>query len=421
MTSPRNTELITVDLTAMANGGRALGRVGGQVVLVPYTIPGERVEARIVDSRGRALFAEGVTLLDASADRVYPECPHFGPGRCGRCQWQHIRYDAQLLLKQDVLADQLMRIGGLDEPTLERVLRPIIRSPSEWEYASSLTFAVTPDGLALPSLDNDRQVVIETCLILHPDLQDILTQIQFEPDAKIERLRLMRGTDGAPMIVLSVIDEADAPELDLDFTASINLILPDLTPVNLIGDLHVTVEVNGRSFRVTAGSALRANYAQLGALADVVRTSLALQGGEFVLDLYSGVGLFAASVAALGARVTAVESYPPAAADAALNTADLAVTVVHDTAENALRSSAAATPDAVIVDPPSDGLSLAVVDALGAQVRPRRVVYVSSDAATLARDVKRLIRYGYAVESVQPIDLSPQTYYLDSVVTLVRD
>lgn len=244
MTQHPSHDTITIELAAMANGGRALGRVDGQVVFVPYTIPGERVEARIVESRGRALFAEGITLLEASADRVYPECPHFGPGRCGRCQWQHIHYDAQLLLKQDVLADQLMRIGGLDETILERTLKPIIRSPSAWQYANSLSFTITPDGLALPSLDNDRQVVIETCLILHPDLQDVLSKVQFEPDAKVERVRLMRGTEGAPMMVLSVIDEADAPELELDFTASVNLILPDLTPVNLIGDLHVTVMVN---------------------------------------------------------------------------------------------------------------------------------------------------------------------------------
>ncbi|MBK9121970.1 MAG: class I SAM-dependent RNA methyltransferase [Chloroflexi bacterium] len=421
MTQHPSSEIITVDLTAMANGGRALGRVDGQVVFVPYTIPGERVEARVVDSRGRALFAEGVTLLDASADRVYPECPHFGPGRCGRCQWQHIQYDAQLLLKQDVLADQLMRIGEMDEATLERTLRPIIRSPSEWQYASSLSFTITPDGLALPSLDNDRQVVIETCLILHPELQEVLSKVQFEPDAKIERVRLVRGTEGAPMMVLSVIDEADAPELELDFTASVNLILPDLTPVNLIGDLHVTVMVNERPYRVTAGSAIRANYEQLDALVDAVEAGLALQGGEFVLELYCGVGLFAACAAKLGAQVTAVESYPSAAADAAQNTADLGVTVIQDTVENVLQSSAASTPDAVIVDPPSDGLSLTVMDSLGQQLRPRRIVYVSSDAATLGRDIKRLVRYGYAVDSVQPIDLSPQTYYLDSVVTLVRD
>ncbi|GIK29654.1 MAG: class I SAM-dependent RNA methyltransferase [Chloroflexi bacterium] len=420
MTQHPSHDTITIELAAMANGGRALGRVDGQVVFVPYTIPGERVEARIVESRGRALFAEGITLLEASADRVYPECPHFGPGRCGRCQWQHIHYDAQLLLKQDVLADQLMRIGGLDETILERTLKPIIRSPSAWQYANSLSFTITPDGLALPSLDNDRQVVIETCLILHPDLQDVLSKVQFEPDAKVERVRLMRGTEGAPMMVLSVIDEADAPELELDFTASVNLILPDLTPVNLIGDLHVTVMVNGRPYRVTAGSAIRANYDQIGALIGAAEAGLALQGGESVLDLYAGVGLFAASAAMLGAQVTAVESYPSAAADAVENTADLPVTVIHDTVENALQSSTASTPDAVIVDPPSDGLSLAAMDALGQQVRPRRIVYVSSDAATLGRDIKRLVRHGYSVENIQPIDLSPQTYYLDSVVTLTR-
>ncbi|MBL8157322.1 MAG: TRAM domain-containing protein, partial [Anaerolineae bacterium] len=113
--TPPDTGTFDLDLEAMAHGGSALGRFGQQTVFVPYTIPGERVHARVVAQKGRVLFAEGLTLLESSADRVYPACPHFGPGRCGRCHWQHIAYPAQLLLKQDVLADQLERIGGLTE------------------------------------------------------------------------------------------------------------------------------------------------------------------------------------------------------------------------------------------------------------------------------------------------------------------
>jgi 23S rRNA (uracil1939-C5)-methyltransferase len=140
---------LTID--SIANGGAGVGINRKRPVFVPYTIPGERVIARPVDIGERHTIAEGVKLLDASADRVYPVCPHFGPQRCGRCQWQHIAYDAQLLLKQDILADQLGRLGGLSDREIEAALRPTIASPEQWAYNYHMTFSVTEDlQLAVP-------------------------------------------------------------------------------------------------------------------------------------------------------------------------------------------------------------------------------------------------------------------------------
>jgi 23S rRNA (uracil1939-C5)-methyltransferase len=413
-------ETIEVELTAMANGGSALGRSNGRVVFVPYTIPGETVRARVVNSRGRVLFAEGETLLAASDDRVLPECPHFGPGRCGRCQWQHIRYEAQLLLKQDVLADQMARVGDFDEATLESAIRPVIASETPWGYAFSLAFIPTPDGLALVGADDSPPSVISECHILHPDLADLLGQFEFEPDAKLQRVRLMRASSGEIMLVLTVNDIEDAPNLELDFPASINLILPDNLPVNLVGDLALTYMLIGKPFRVTAGTFLRANVAMLDTLAGLVLEGLALTGGEVVLDLYGGFGLFSAVAAPDAAQIVLVDSYQPAAEDARVNLADFQhVSVIEDTVESVLERWAGAL-DRVILDPPADGLSLIVVDAME-MLKPGRIVYVSSDPATLARDAKRLARHGYRLASLQPIDLSPQTYFIDCVATLVLE
>lgn len=406
-----------LELIAMANGGSALGRHDGRAVFVPYTIPGERVRVRITEERGRVAFAEGLTLIEASADRVFPTCPHFGPGRCGRCQWQHIRYEAQLLLKLDVLADQLSRIGGFSDSALEQALQPVIASASEWGYANHLTLSVTPDGLALPRAGLPGSVAIDECRILNADLEGLLDRVQFDSSSKVQRIRLARGSDGALMLVLYVLDADDVPEMELDFTASVNLILPDNVPVNLIGDLALTVVASGRQFRVTAGSFIRANYDQLSALSLAVAKGLDLRGGETVLDLYGGIGMYSAAVAQDAAAVTLVESYPTACDDARHNLADLpSVQVVESTVEHFLTEQTA-TPDRVIVDPPPEGLSLAAIDALTDMKIPR-IVYVSSDAATLGRDAKRLSNHGYRLESVQPIDLSPQTYYVDSVVTM---
>lgn len=418
-------EPFELELNAMAHGGSALGRHGKQTVFVPYTIPGERVLARIVTDRGRVAFAEGVRLLDASADRVYPRCPHFGPGRCGRCQWQHLDYEAQILIKQDVLTDQLARIGGFDDATLDAVLLPIIRSPEIWTYNYHMTLHVADDGTpgfpgsAIPGGVPGAPILIDECHIMHPDLLDLLHQLDMDVSG-LTRLRLQTDSDHALMLILSVRSEQDLPELLIDFSASINLLTPDHEPANLVGDLHSRYVVGERSFRVTAGSEFRANLSQLGNLGDVVRSMLALTGSEIVLDLYSGTGFFAALIAQDAVQVVTVDSYPPAVLDALNNLAgDDRVTVLEGTVEDLLPRLDVEF-DAAIVDPPAEGLSLEAVDAL-AERRIPRLVYVSSDPATLARDAQRLTAHGYRLAQVQPLDLNPQTYYIDAVALLIYD
>jgi 23S rRNA (uracil1939-C5)-methyltransferase len=409
-----------LELDAMAHGGSALGRHGKQIVFVPYTIPGERVEARIVSEKGRVAFAEGVRLLDVSADRVYPRCPHFGPGRCGRCQWQHIDYAAQTLLKQDVLADQLSRVGSFDDATIEAALRPIIPAPQPWEYNYHMTLRIGPDGRFgfRAAGDGERTFAISECHILHPDLLNLYNSLDLDFTGA-NRMTLQMGSDGAQMLILSVDDENDVPELLADLAVSINALLPDNEPVNLIGDSHVRYTVNGRSFRVTAGSSFRPNLPALGGLADAVLAALDLKGGEGVLDLYAGVGFFGAFAADAAGLVTVIESYPPAATDADDNLAELDhVDVIEGAVEDVL-PELEETYDAALLDPPGSGLSAEAVDLLAESGIPR-LVYVSSDAATLARDAQRLVRHGFRLESVQALDLAPQTYTIDTVAVLSR-
>ena len=412
----QNTFELSID--SIANGGAGMGFHRRQPVFVPYTIPGERVIARPVEQAERHMIAEGVKLLDASADRVYPVCPHFGPGRCGRCQWQHIRYEAQLLLKQDILADQLGRLGGLTDREIEAALRSVIGSPEQWGYNTQITFNVTPDlKLAFPSADGKSYFPIEVCHILHPDLLDLYHQLDLDL-TDIKRVRLQIGSDGERMIVLFLAQD-EAPELETDLTASINVLLPDNEPMNLIGDSHSRYTINERSFRVTAGSSFRANLSQMPSLVATVEMLLDLQGSETVLDLYAGVGVFSAFAAPKASLVTLVESYPPAVTDADENLADFEnVDVIEGSVEEVLETLDEAY-DAAIVDPPSRGLSKEVIDGLvGTQAA--RIVYVSDDPASLARDAKRLSQQGYRLAVAQPLDFAPQTYYLETAALFLR-
>lgn len=403
---------IEIELEAMAHGGSALGRHNKRTVFVPYTIPGEKVAVRIVEDRGRVAFAEGVTLLEASADRVYPRCKHFGPGRCGRCHWQHIRYEAQLLLKQDVLADQLARIGGFEDADVQ----PVIASPQEWGYNHHMTMLV--DGKpGFPGTDGRSVIPIEECHILHPELLALYHALDLDFNG-VRQLKLQIGTDGRHMLILTMADES-APELETDLPTSVNLLLADGEPVNLVGESHSRYTINGRTFRVTAGSSFCANVAQISNLVRVVLDALKLSGGESVLDLYGGVGVFSAFMADQAGLVTLVESFPPAVTDADENLADSEnVDLIEGTVEDVLLALEGHF-DAAVLDPPGEGLSTTVVDTL-AERGISRLVYVSGDPATLARDAKRLVAHGYRLGVVQPIDLAPQTYFIDAVALLEK-
>jgi 23S rRNA (uracil1939-C5)-methyltransferase len=411
-------ETFDLELTAMAHGGSALGRHENRTIFVPYTIPGEIVSARILQDKGRIAFAEGVKLIAASEDRVFPRCAYFGPNRCGRCQWQHIDYAAQLLLKQDVLADQLARIGGFDDAEVH----PVIPSPQQWGYNHHMTLIPNADGmLGFPGADGESVMPVDECHILHPDLLALYETLDLEFTG-LRSLKLQIGTDGSHMIILAVDDEKDAPELSTDLSTSVNLILPDNVPVNLIGDSHSRYEIGGRKFRVTAGSAFRANVSQIQTLAKRVVDLLAVDEHTAVLDLYAGVGVFSAFLAPQVALITLVESYPPSVTDADQNLADFEnVDVIEGSVEDVLASldESGTVYDVADLDPPPSGLSIEAVDGLAASGIPR-LVYVSGDPATLARDAKRLVKHGYTLGGVYPIDCSPHTYYIDSIAVLKR-
>ncbi len=405
-----------VEIESMAHGGSGLARHKGNPVFVPYTIPGERVLVRRVDTDDKRILAEGLTLLDASADRVFPVCPHFGPHKCGRCHWQHVSYAAQLLIKQDILADQLSRVGDLSDREILAALRPVIASPDEWYYNHHMTLTVTADGqIGFPDADGRGTFPIEECHILHPDLLGLYQQLDIDLTG-FKRVRLQQGSDGQQMIILTTLSE-NAPELETDLPTSINLILPDNVPMNLIGDSHSRYTVNGHSFRVTAGSYIRPNYAQLGNLVTSTLQLLDLRGGENVLDLYAGVGMFSRFAAQTAALVTLVESYPPAVTDADDNLADLDNVDVFEGGVESVLPSLEDRYAAAIVDPTA-ALSR---EAFASITQVPRLVYISDDPATLAKEAKRLKRAGYQLVAAQPIDLSPQTYYVDTIALFQRD
>ncbi|MEO1290459.1 MAG: rRNA adenine N-6-methyltransferase family protein [Chloroflexota bacterium] len=408
-------------LKAMANGGFALGTHNKRTTFIPYTIPGEIVRARLTEQKKHVDFATGVELIQASGDRVFPECSHFGQNQCWSCQWQHITYDAQLLLKQDVLADQLYRVGKFEDRIVERVLKPVIPSEQQWEYNYNATLIRDKKGqFGYYKIDGREIQPISHCPVLHPELQALYSMIDID-FADVERMQLWVGSDNRTMIVLEMNSE-DMPQLNADFPTSVNVVLPDNEPVNLVGESALFYEVAERLFRVTVGGSFRANVAQIQPLIGTILEMLNLSDNDSVLDLYAGVGIYSAFLAPRAGLVTLVESYPPTATDAEENLKDFEnVDIVEGSVEDVLASLIEANEiyEVAVLDPPSSGLSREVIGQIS-ELNIKRLAYVSSDPATLARDARQLVQQGYELQRIQPIDFAPQTYYLDAVALFTK-
>lgn len=412
---------VKLEITDMAQGGFALATHLGKPVFVPYTLPGESIRAQISEDRGSVIFARGIDLQAASADRVSARCAHFGPGRCWGCHFQHIDYQAQLLLKQDVLADQLARVGKLPDSLIDDVVRPLVPASRLWGYNHRLTLSRYANGAwGLPRQGKAGIEALAECHTSHPDLMDTLGKLDTDYE-RARRMTLQRGSDGRIMIIFHV-DEEEAPALRTDLPLSVNLILPDNSPINLIGDAHSTVSVANREIRITAGSYMRPNISQIGALAEEILKALGLDGNEQVLDLYAGVGLFSAAMAERAKLISLVDSYPPAANDAEFNLREFDhIDIVEGQVEAVLADMAAesATYDVALIDPPRSGINSGIVDSL-LELRLRRLVYVSGDPASLARDSRRLIDAGFQLQTVQAVDMAPHTFYITAIAAFAR-
>jgi 23S rRNA (uracil1939-C5)-methyltransferase len=411
-------DTITVELTTMAHGGDALGRSEGKVVFVPYAMPGETVLAEITEDKGHYAFARLVEVVEPSPQRVDPPCPYFGQGKCGGCQWQHIDYDAQVRLKRDILVDQLERIGDVEDP----LVHPTVADETGWAYRNHAQFRPAAEGgLGFQRGSGgqadgakDTEIVpVDFCMILHPMLSDLYDLIDLDVKGLV-RLVLRAGVGTGDRLIGFEMEEDKPPALEADETVSCVMLLEEGGYANLIGDNYITEIVADHVYRISASSFFQVNTRQAAQLVGLASVYLDLEGSETVLDAFCGVGLFTTHLAEEAELVIGIESLPSAVDDLLLNTEGHAnVEIIEGAVEDVLPEIAVPV-DAVLLDPPRGGVDRHALDAL-VDLEPSRIVYVSCDPATLARDAKRLESKGYALIEVQPVDMFPQTYHVESV------
>lgn len=429
---------VTID--SLAHGGDAVARLDdGRVAFVRGGCPGDVAEIEVTADRGRHVEARVASLLEPSTDRVEPPCPYFGV--CGGCQWQHVSMPAQHSAKARIVTDALARIGGLSVD-----VAPTVASPEPYGYRNKVEFVAEESTgglrLGLHKLGDPAIVPVDRCLLLPPAVQDAprslegalrylsgrhgslgLRRVALRTSRATGDVEVALWTDPGPfprqMAAKAISDAVGAKGV-------VRVLVKGLEKERRVTGVEVltgrgnwTERLAGERIAVSAPSFFQVNTGAAESLVASVLERLSPEENDRVLDLYSGVGTFTLPLAARASEVVAVEASRHALADLRrnLDRAGVYADVVGGDVSRELPTLG--TFDLAVVDPPRTGLHPDALDALAATAA-RRIVYVSCDPATLARDAARLNAAGYRVANVEPHDLFPQTYHIESVALFER-
>lgn len=398
---------LELEVGSVAAGGACVARApDGRVVFVRHAIPGERVRAVVTATTKTYLRADAVAVLDASPDRVAPPCRYARPGRCGGCDWQHIALPRQRLLKGELVAEQLQRLSGV---TRDVVVEAVPGDVDGLRWRTRVQFAVDREGR--PGLHKHRSHQLEhidACLIATEAVEAVGAERLSWPGAQAVEVTAAGAQRVAHVVGRRVVD---LPDVDA------GLVVNDKPRRVPHGVRH---DVLGRRFEVSAGGFWQVHPGAAAVLAQAVLDGLDPRPGNSVVDLYAGVGLFAALLAdRVGPEgsVLAIEGDRRACADAARNTADQAHAKVRTAAIDAATVRRLARPDLVVLDPPRAGAGTEVAQAIVGLV-PRRVAYVACDPATFARDLRVFVDAGWAMSSLRAFDVFPMTEHVEVVAIL---
>jgi len=446
---------LVVTLSGTDRSGAAVARLGEERLLVHGAIVGERVRVRPGRDVGHGTLAELLEVVEPSAERVVPRCRHAAV--CGGCTWQHVAYPEQLRLKTWLLDRVLRRVLGDASPAVEPMRgTPAGADGMPWGFRqkSAFVFAPGPGGsLAMGHFIRGTHEVVpvvecpvhpqranEVAFALHDELRKASIAAAGERLRGLARHVLVRTTeDGSEAVALLVATRDDAslegplqalgrrperPEgLALNLHDRPGPYLLGGTTRRVFGRGHVREEALGPAFLVSPTAFFQTNVAAAGELVRLV--AAALPSPSRVLDLYSGAGLFALSLARLGHAVTGVEESRKAGRDAELNRrtnglGEESLRLVPASAEAALPRFEPGAFDAVVLDPPRDGASAAVLRQVFQRLSPPRAVLVSCNPDALARELQQALRAGYRALRVQPVDMFPHTPHVEAVAVLER-
>ena len=458
-----------VTITDVAAEGKAIARVDDMVVFVPYVVPGDVVDLQVKRKKHHYAEAEAVYFHSYSPVRAVPFCQHYGV--CGGCKWQILPYEEQIKYKQKQVTDNLTRIGKIELPEISPILGSkktqyyrnkleYTFSNKRWLTAEEVKQEMTYDqmnavGFHIPTAF-DKVLAIEKCWLqddITNRLRNSIRDFAYAHGYSFQNLRTHEGmlrnlivrtsSTGELMVILVCKIESDE-EMEryrelLQFVADtfpeitsllyfinnkVNDTITDLEVHTFCGKDHIYEEMEGLRFKVGPKSFYQTNSEQAYELYKVAREFAGLTGNELVYDLYTGTGTIANFVARQARQVVGIEYVPEAIEDAKVNSningitntlfyaGDMKDLLTDDFIQEHGR------PDVIITDPPRAGMHQDVVDVI-LRAEPQRIVYVSCNPATQARDLQ-LLDAKYRVTAVQPVDMFPHTHHVENVVRLEK-
>jgi len=427
---------VEITIEKLIYGGEGLAHHDGSTIFVPFVLPAERIAAATVEQKKKFIRARVERMLQPSPNRASARCPHFGV--CGGCDYQHIPYDSQLKYKTEILGETLRRIGRIEWPG-----EITTHASPPWAYRNRAQWKVRPLGedgagglgIGYFRANSTALCTVEDCAILSPLLLKTLLALRAGAAAgmlprEMREIEAFAGGDDSKLLITATF--AGFPPRAQELVEKLRGILPEIESLlfhdptrermELDGPGFVECEAAGSTYRVGHFSFFQVNRFLAGELARVVAEEEA--DGRLAFDLFAGVGLFSVPLAKRFARVIAVESNPAAARDLEANTSGRIarsgrIIEVRSADVEQFLTKLKERPELVVLDPPRAGLTPGIIKQL-ARIAPARITYVSCDPPTLARDLAAFTKAGYDISGVHLFDLFPQTFHMETVVSLRR-
>lgn len=455
-----------VEITGVAAEGKSIARVDDMVVFIPYGAPGDVVNIKLDKKKRNYAEAHIVDMVKPSPDRVTPACEHFGV--CGGCKWQHIPYESQLRYKRDQVVDALTRIAKVEIPEVN----PTLGSKETFCYRNKLEYTFSCKcWITFEDLRSGREIADRNALGFHIPgafdkvldikkcwLQDDLSNrirlfvrqyalakgyefYDIKAQQGLMRTLMVRIASTGEVMLIVVFARPEQEKID-DLMDAIAAEFPEITSLLYVvnqkvndtiadqevityrGRDYINEEMEGLQFRIGPKSFYQTNSLQAYELYKVARRMACLKPDDLVYDLYTGTGTIANFVARQVKKVVGIEYVPEAIADAKLNSEvngiDNTIFFAGDMKDVLTDGFIAehGRPDVMIIDPPRAGMHEDVVNVI-LNARPERIVYVSCNPATQARDLALMDEF-YRVEEVQPVDMFPHTHHVENVVRMTR-
>ena len=449
----KKNEIYKAEITDYTTEGSGVCRIEGMAVFVPSTAVGDIAEVKILKTAKNYAFGKIENLITPSEHRIKPDCPVFE--KCGGCTFRHISYECELQFKQKRVTDALTRIGGIDE----YLVCPIVRADEPDGYRNKAQLPVTTDkegrvcvGFFAPR--SHRVIPLSSCRLQAPVFNEAISAfLEWANKYKMStydetthtgilRHLYLRFAEKTGQLMVCIVANTAQLRHEKELVSILTDRLPMLRTVvlntntaktnvitgdtcrTLYGDGTITDRLCELDFRISPLSFYQINRSQAERLYGIASELADLKKGETLMDLYCGTGTIGLSMSSLAGRLIGVEIVPQAIEDARKNAADNGITnaefICADAASAAVRlSERSIRPDCVIIDPPRKGCAPQLIDTV-AQMSPERIVYVSCDPATLARDLKIFGEKGYSVNKAVPVDMFPRTVHVETVVLMSR-